>query len=331
MTSDYAQKFLESLERFDLAMLVSQCDVELSEDEVDGGWGNPLELIVSAVVRAPSPIGEALKKLPLPDRKRIAEAIASHYPDRAAPDDIHVEFRNGVFAQGTAALLAELLIHREMMISVATGGDRIQDVDDYYRAREGRIKRTLPEGAEYENPHGDLWAWYQHWSTSLQKYHERRQYVRRLFGPAIAFICSRPKLPLPTREPTGWDRVDRALARARGQLETSSVEEEFQAIGLLCREAMISLAQAVYDPKVHQTLDGVAPSDTDAKRMLEATIAHVFPGESNKEVRAHARASLALTLNLQHRRTATRQLAALCVEATASTAAVISIIARPQL
>src|SRR3546814_4225295 len=61
--------------------------------------------------------------------------------------------------------------------------------------------------------------------------------------------------------------------------------------------------------------------------MLEAYIAYVFPGGSN-EVRTHHRASLALALNLQHRRTATKQLAALCVEATASTTAVVSIIAR---
>lgn len=118
------------------------------------------------------------------------------------------------------------------------------------------------------------------------------------------------------------------MAKARGQLETAKAEEDYQAIGLICREVIISLAQAVYDPAIHESLDGVAPSETDANRMLEAYIGHVFPGASYKEVRAHARASLALALNLQHRRTATQQLAALCVEATASTTAVISIIAR---
>ncbi len=88
-------------------------------------------------------------------------------------------------------------------------------------------------------------------------------------------------------------------------------------------------AQAVYDPEIHGCPDGVMPSPTDANRMLDAYIGVSLPGASNKEVRAHARASLALALNLQHRRTANWQLAALCVEAAASTAAVISIIARP--
>jgi hypothetical protein len=149
-----------------------------------------------------------------------------------------------------------------------------------------------------------------------------------LFGPAIDAISSRSTLLLVQRETTGWERVDRALAKARTQLERASAEEDSQVVGLVCREVLISLAQAVYDPAVHPTLDGVEASSTDAGRMLEAYVASVFPGPSNKEVRAHARASLALALNLQHRRTATRQLAALCLEATASTVAVISIIAR---
>ncbi len=46
-------------------------------------------------------------------------------------------------------------------------------------------------------------------------------------------------------------------------------------------------------------------------------------------VRAHAKTSLRLALALQHRRTANRQLAALCLEASSSTVAVISIIALP--
>ncbi|WP_431267890.1 hypothetical protein [Dankookia sp. P2] len=215
------------------------------------------------------------------------------------------------------------------MISVATGGERIQDTNDYYVAREARIRDALPSEVQYVNPHADLWHWYHHWKDNLASYAERRKYVRMLFAPAIGSLARRPSLPIRQRESTGWERVDRAMAKVGAQLETASAEEDFQAIGLLCREVIISLAQAVYDPAIHESLDGTKPSLTDANRMLEAFILHVFPGESFKEVRAHHRASLALALNLQHRRTATRQLAALCIEATASTCAVVSIIARP--
>jgi AbiJ N-terminal domain 3 len=74
-------------------------------------------------------------------------------------------------------------------------------------------------------------------------------------------------------EPTGWIRVDRNVTEVRKRLETATMEEQFQAVGLLCRETLISLAQAVYDAQLHPTLDGVTPSDTDAKRRLEAYIA----------------------------------------------------------
>jgi hypothetical protein len=186
----------------------------------------------------------------------------------------------------------------------------------------------LAEDLKYKNPHEDLWDWYHYWNTNLPSYRDRRFYVNRLFGPTIESVTKRSAFYSVPREPTGWERVDRALSKARSQLEGASAEEDCQAIGLLCREIIISLAQAVYDPTMHESLDGVRPSETDANRMLEAYIAHVFPGASNKEIRAFVRASLALALNLQHRRTATRKLAALCVEAAASTTAVISLIAR---
>ena len=74
------------------------------------------------------------------------------------------------------------------------------------------------------------------------------------------------------------------------------MEEDYQVVGLVCREILISLAQAVYDPAVHTSLDGVVPSPTDANRMLEAYVAAVFPGESYKEVHAHTRVLLRASL-----------------------------------
>lgn len=144
-----ACKFLESLQRFDLAMLLKHCQATLAESEVDNGFFT--DLVEQAVVYAPMPIGEALNKLPSQDRKRIAEAIASAYPNKRVPDDIVISATDATVG-GAAALLAELLIHRDMLIDVATGGARIQEVDDYYRAREIRIRQAMPDGVRYENP-----------------------------------------------------------------------------------------------------------------------------------------------------------------------------------
>lgn len=325
---DNARAFLASLQRHDLALLLSQCDAEVKPMQSALDWlGDITE--ESVVVSAPLPIAEALNALDPRDRKRIAEAVSSGGPTTKTHEDITVETGFvGREPSAAASLLAELLTHRAMMIDVATGGARIQDVDDYYRARESRVRKALPPNVVYDNPHEDLWDWYRHWSVNLPQYKDRRLYIRQLFRGAIEAISMRSSLPSEEREPTGWERVDRTLTKVRNHLTTATAEEDFQAVGLLCREVIISLAQAVYDPLLHEPVDGVKPSETDANRMLEAYIAHAFPGASHKEVRAHARASLALALNLQHRRTANRQLASLCLEATASTTAVISIIAR---
>jgi hypothetical protein len=95
--------------------------------------------------------------------------------------------------------------------------------------------------------------------------------------------------------------------------------------GLFARETLISLAQALFLPDQHPTLDGVKASDTDAKRMLEAYIMASLRGGSNEHLRKHARAALDLALHLQHKRTASFRDAALCSEATTSVVNLVAI------
>jgi hypothetical protein len=83
----------------------------------------------------------------------------------------------------------------------------------------------------------------------------------------------------------------------------------------------------VYDPSRHATTDNVMPSQTDAKRMLEAFIAAELAGGAYEEARRHAKSTLDFAVALQHRRTATFRDAALCVEATSSAINIIAILA----
>jgi hypothetical protein len=127
-------------------------------------------------------------------------------------------------------------------------------------------------------------------------------------------------------EPTGWQKVDRQLQEVRLRLDTAGSEEQFQAVGLLCREVLISVAQEVYDRERHRTAGNVAPSETDAARMLEAFFISELAGSSNEESRAHAKAALRLALALQHRRTADFRMAALCAEATSSVVNILAVL-----
>ena len=128
-------------------------------------------------------------------------------------------------------------------------------------------------------------------------------------------------------EPTGWAKVERQIQRARDELRIAQTEEQYQAVGLFCREAIISVAQEVYDADTHPTSDGVVPSRTDANRMLEAFFNAKLPGSTNQETRTYAKSALKLAVALQHKRTADYRTSALCLEATVSTVNIVSVLA----
>lgn len=322
-----ARGYLDSLRRGDLSALLLHARVEIGVTGIDF----TSQMVV--VVRASQPFAEALSKLPEHDRKRIAEAALSQRTFDAHPATDIIVKALGDPIGGPATLLPDLILHREMMIAVATGQQQIQEVDDYYNARQVRLTEgCAAAGIKYENPHASLWDWYNFWKAQgMDTYADRRNYVRQLFNGPLASAVGRAHNPSPVaeREPTGWERVDRSLGKAKAQFVAASTEEEWQGIGLLGREVLISLGQAVYDPDIHGDTDqeGKRIGSTDARRQLFAWLHQQMPGGDNKEIRAHIKASIDLAVHLQHRRTATRQLAALCLEATSSAVSVVAIIA----
>jgi len=128
-------------------------------------------------------------------------------------------------------------------------------------------------------------------------------------------------------EPTGWVKVDRQIQEMRSRLDGASSEEQFQAVGLLCREILITVALEVYKPTHHPLIDEKTPSQTDARRMLEPIFEVELRGSANDEARTHAKAAMRLALALQHKRTADFKTAALCAEGTVSVVNMLAIIA----
>lgn len=227
-------------------------------------------------------------------------------------------------------LIQEIETQRSLMIAVATGGPRIESVNAEYVERRETIARELTAiGLKDPNPYDDLWSWYGKWSSGdLPTYQSRRQYLSDIYRPLIQGLREGPGVhgARVFEEPTGWAAIDRDLGELRRQLEQAQSQQQFQAVGLSCRELLISLSQTVYDRAKHPPLDGTEPSNADAKRMLEAYIAAELGGGRNDELRKHARAALDLANHLQHRRTATFREAALCAEATTSVLNIIAII-----
>jgi hypothetical protein len=129
-------------------------------------------------------------------------------------------------------------------------------------------------------------------------------------------------------DPTGWQRVDRTMDRIRKLLTTASTEEHFQEIGVLCREGLISVAQAVFDYGLHPPLpnDNVDVSHTDVKRMIARYVTAVCPGGSRQEVRKCVNSAVDLANKVTHSRASLYRDAALCAQVTFNVVGLIALL-----
>jgi hypothetical protein len=194
---------------------------------------------------------------------------------------------------------------RDLMINVATGGARIQNVNREYEERQSRIKLDfIKYGIEDPNPYISLWKWYERWKQGdLPAWQDRRRFICDMYDPIVQRLRN-IHVEFAEVEVTGWPRVDRGIFNIKKRLYNAKAEEDYQAVGLLCREIIISLAQAVYDPIIHSVAGQDEPSDTDANRMLEAFISCELRGSADEASRRFCKASLILAVALQHKRTA---------------------------
>jgi len=316
------------LERHDLAALLKYSQCRVFEKEL---WFDYFNTVVE--VASPPPFSTVLQSLSKFDLQRISESVAATCsesgPIAVNHSELLISETNSLQLSESDILIPEIVLQREVMVAVATGQQMIQDANDYYRARRKRIATGLEQlGIPDPNPHSDLWDWYHHWKEHFETYAQRRLYIREMYEPLVEQVIStthtaKPSVP---REPTGWERVDRTADKCHAKLQVATHEEDFQQIGLLCREALISLGQEIYNPEKHKTHDGVEPSITDAYRMIEAYLSAQLSGKKLENMRRYAKSSLALALELQHKRTADFRLSALCLESTSSLINLVSIL-----
>lgn len=220
---------------------------------------------------------------------------------------------------------------KSKMIAVATGGPKIEAVNKDYKELYAELASWLQKlGLDNPNSYKDLWDWYGRWRQGdLPQYIDRRAFVQKLYQELIDTINkSTDEQAQHEFVPTGWDRVDRTVYEMKRRLSVASTEEQFQTIGMLGREALITIAQEVFDKEKHKTSDGVIPSDTDAKRMLDAFILFTLQGTPNERQRKFAKASIDLANQLTHDRMACLSDAQICLTAVSSVANIIRILSQ---
>lgn len=321
------------------ATLLRTCSLENIESVDSWMDGNRQLDGLLIEVTCPRPTYEIITQQSHPLKKSIEMAIGAVLPSGAylkslraravsATTSVLLRMPAEIPRDVSAQLLKEIEMQKNLMIAVSTGGPRIKEVNKEYEERRRQIGERL-KMLRIEDPNSfpDLWIWYGKWSDgSLPSYQSRRRYITGLYQPLLDALSLGKDSAIKVAEPTGWARVDRGVEKIAKAMEEAINEEDFQAIALLCREAIISLAQAVYKPKEQGSSEGVRPSETDAKRMLDDYIMDRLGGQSSEYHRKFTKASFDLAVSLQHRRTATFHDAALCVEATRSVINTIAII-----
>jgi hypothetical protein len=325
LSAEKAIKLLDYRGEKEFARTLRRCWLELDVQDF-GSFGN--DFVATVQVHAPLKEYEFLRSLLSPERETLLDIFKELY----SPEDVRLVDFGCVLEiedQTEDHLVAAIEEQKSLMISVATGGPPINDVNAAYKKRRGEIGKMLQaKGIKDPNAFFDLWSWYKRFkSDDLPTYASRRQFMSELYDPLLQRLQQGgSSTPGMFDEPTGWAKVDRTATEIRQRLEQAATEEQFQAVGTLCREALISLAQAVFDSVQHPTLDGVEASATDFKRMIEAYIAAELGGASNEASRKHARAAFDLANDLQHKRTADFRHAALCAEATVAVINLVAIV-----
>jgi hypothetical protein len=122
-----------------------------------------------------------------------------------------------------------------------------------------------------------------------------------------------------------WPRVRRTLDEMRKALDEAENAEQFQAVGLLGRDLLISLAKEVYDPERHPS--DTQLSDSDAEGMLNAFFAATLGGSENAKARRLAKAAEVFANGLAHNRGANHRDGLTCLESVSFLVTLVEIIA----
>lgn len=167
-----------------------------------------------------------------------------------------------------------------------------------------------------------LWEWHQYYKEStnnLSSYQSRRTYIDNLFRETETLLKNSPKNNISEIvKINDWEEIERRMIKIKKAVSKALDIEDFQGIGLQCREVIISIAKIVYKPDLHGIYgdDGISIGESDAVRQLANYIKQNLKGKENEELRSYAKATNKIANALTHRRTSTKIEMLLCVNAT---------------
>lgn len=203
-----------------------------------------------------------------------------------------------------------------LMVAVATGGPRIDDVKARYAREYKALSAVLKRlGIKNPNTHSDLWTWYGKW-TSDDKLNAgwapRRTYIAEMYAPVRealeASADSHGEVATGVDEgPTGWADVDAKVGILRRRVrDMDDSPDDARAVGLQCVSVLEALGRAAFDEERHLPEGEDMPHLNDAKSRLGHFLTavageEVKKGERFEHVRTLVRASWRQAQAVKHR------------------------------
>ena len=233
-----------------------------------------------------------------------------------------------IYAIKDKQLLQEIDKIKAIMITLATTPSIDLTYKDQYKEIRQIIGQGLAErGLEDTNYFYDLIQWQGKWSSGdLPTYNDRRKFVKELYAPIIEHISNQrlfDNIEI-SGKPTGWTEVDRKITEIKKTLSTATNTEQYQSIGLICRDTLIALAQEAFDPSKHSIPAGTKKADVNT--IIPAIINAEMSESSDERIRSYVRSTWQLVNHLQHKSTADYRLALLNVTATLAFVQIVAII-----
>lgn len=206
--------------------------------------------------------------------------------------------------QTLSGLLQLLDAQANLLVAVATGGPRIDDVNGKYKRRHRTINAALrARRLSPPFPYEDLWAWHGHWSQHLPGYASRRAHVRDLAVPvrtALEAALAGVQVTDPgTAAAASWAALDTRVEGLISELTAADTRDDLQDVGRRCREILIAAAKLLAEPTLVPT-GSEAPKAGDAKGWLELFLAARAAGRSHRELRAFVPAAWDLAQKVTH-------------------------------
>jgi hypothetical protein len=200
-------------------------------------------------------------------------------------------------------LLDEVERQAALLTAVATGGPRIEDVNQQYKKRRRRLIAALERrGLEYPFPWQDLWQWYGYWSGNVPGYGPRRAMIREFVAPVIETLeeqRSGLSVSDPGSGPLTRVELDARLAGLSAELDGALSRDDLQDVGRRAREILIDCAGLLADPSLVPARQ-TPPKAADAKAWLDLFLDARAAGRHREALRRLIHAAWRLAQTVTH-------------------------------